>query len=71
MGAVLFLGPIRERVAQSGFGAAYLQVPRVAMTMSDAEKAAVMRYCADQRMPLNELVSSELQEFAAEICEDE
>ena len=39
--------------------------------MSDAEKAAVMRYCADQRMPLSELVSSELQEFAAEICEDE
>ena len=41
------------------------------MTMSDAEKAAVMRYCADQRMLLSELVSSELQEFAAEICEDE
>ena len=39
--------------------------------MSDAEKAAVMRYCADQRMPSSELVSSEFQEFAAEICEDE
>ena len=51
--------------------AAYLQVPSVAMAMSDAEKAAVMRYCSDQRMPLSELVSSELQEFAAEICEDE
>lgn len=70
MGAVLFLGPIHEGVTQSGSVAAYLQVPSVAMTMSDAEKA-VMRYCADQRMPLSELVSSELQEFAAEICEDE
>ena len=71
MGAVMFLGPIHEWVTQSGSVAAYLQMPSVAMTMSDAEKAAVMRYCADQRMPLSELVSSELQEFAAEICEDE
>ena len=55
MGAVLFLGPIHERVTQSGSVAAYLQVPSVAMTMSDAEKAAVMRYCADQRMPLSQL----------------
>jgi hypothetical protein len=71
MGAVLFLRPIHERVTQSGLGAAYLQVPSVAVTMSDAEKAAVMGYCADQRVPLSELVASELQEFAAELCADE
>ena len=35
---------------------AYLQVPSVAVTMSDAEKAAVMGYCADHRVPLSELV---------------
>jgi hypothetical protein len=30
-----------------------------------------MGYCADQHVPLSELVASELQEFAAEIHEDE
>ena len=63
--------PSTRGLTQSGSGAAYLQVPSVAIAMSDAEKAAVMRYCADQRMPLSKLVSGELQEFAAEICEDE
>ena len=65
------LRTIHERVTQSGSNSAYLQVPSVAVTMSDAEKAAVMGYCADQRVPLSELVASELQQFAAELCADE
>jgi len=45
-------------------GAQYLQVPRVAVPMSDDEKQRMMEYCADRRMSLSALVREGLQEFA-------
>ncbi len=55
---------VHRMIQQDMKGAQYLQVPRVAVPMSDDEKQRMMEYCADRRMSLSALVREGLQEFA-------
>lgn len=59
---------VHARVQQAGAHEAYLQVPRVTVAMSDAEKTAVMQHCSETRQPLSDLVETHLQTLADELC---
>jgi ParB/RepB/Spo0J family partition protein len=62
---------IHRLVQQNAEDGEYLQVPRVSVPLEKNQKQQVMKYCAEKKTPLSELVSSHLQEFAEGLGETE
>ncbi len=62
---------VHRMVQQEMVGTQYLQVPGVAVKMSDEEKQRVMEYCANERISLSGLVKEGLQEFATSLATEE
>jgi len=62
---------IHRLVQQNAGDGEYLQVPRVSVPLAKGQKQQVMEYCAEKRIPLSELVSTHLQEFAEELGKTE
>lgn len=60
---------VHMRLRQEATAAEPLTVPRVLVSMSEAEQQAIMEYCAETRQSLSEVVETQLQTFAAEQLE--
>ncbi|WP_436903593.1 ParB/RepB/Spo0J family partition protein [Halovenus halobia] len=60
---------VHRRIQQAGQYSEYLQVPSVTVALDQAEREAIMAYCAEQRQPLSALIESQVRTLATELIE--
>ena len=60
---------IHRRIQQATQYSEYLQVPSVTVALEQAEREAIMAYCAEQRQPLSAMVEEQIRELATEVAD--
>ncbi len=61
------LETVRKQVLFGSHHNRYLEVPRVAVEVSEEEKQAIMEYCHRTRQSLSEIVATEIKSLAGEV----
>jgi len=64
------LETVRKQVLFGNHHNRYLEVPRVAVKMTEEEKQAIMEYCRRTRQSLSDIVAAEIKSLTAEVATD-
>lgn len=60
---------VHRRLQQASQYSDYLQVPSVTVALENAEREAIMAYCARNRQPLSAVIESQVRALATELVE--